>query len=626
MYRHGMSGPLVVVDGRRLRLTNLEKVLYPEAGTTKGDVIHYYATIAPALLPHLAERPVTRKRWPDGVGGPEAPLEAFFEKDLGLGVPDWVLRQTILHSGGEKRYPVVTDRATLVWLAQSAALELHLPQWRFDTDCRPTRMVLDFDPGEGNGLPECAQVALWAKEILDDMGLSTFPVTSGSKGIHVYAPLDGTLTSDQVSHVAQELARALEADHPAEVVSTMPKGRRVGKVFIDWSQNNAKKTTISPYSLRGTPHPFVAAPRSWDELADADLQQFNYVDVLERFETDGDLLAGLDPSPTAGRPPEGLRGAVDLALAKAAERLPEPSALPGASRYEPKVDGWRASAVVQWRSGHDRVAPKDEPYRVVSGRRRGDRRPGSVRRRARRRAGPLEGWPPRLDALQRRYASGKARLRHLVDEEPIDYIVFDILAAGGRDLRPLPYDDRRRILEQTAADWQPPLNVIDTTDDVGLARRWFDELPSHGIEGLIVKGGAQPYRGGHRDWIKVKRRDTYEVVAGAVTGTLTQPGELILGRYDGAELVIIGRTSPINTTAVKSLKPLLRPAAADHPWPSTIRCSTYDRFGPKRETPVTLIEPITVEISADTAVVGGTIRHAARFVRARPEVEPRDLG
>ena len=187
------AAPLVDVDGRRVRLTNLEKVLYPETGTTKGDVIHYYATIAPALLPHLAERPVTRKRWPDGVGSAAAPIEAFFEKDLGMGVPDWVLRQTILHSGGEKRYPVVTDRATLVWLAQSAALELHVPQWRFDTERRPTRMVLDFDPGEGTGLVECAEVALCAKAILDDMGLATFPVTSGSKGIHVYVPLDGPL-------------------------------------------------------------------------------------------------------------------------------------------------------------------------------------------------------------------------------------------------------------------------------------------------------------------------------------------------------------------------------------------------------------------------------------------------
>ncbi|WP_314147406.1 non-homologous end-joining DNA ligase [uncultured Leifsonia sp.] len=329
---------LVDVDGRHLRLTNLDKVLYPDTGTTKGEVVGYYANIAPALFPHLAERPVTRKRLPNGVGTTAAPIEAFFEKDLGMGVPDWVLRQTVLHSEGEKRYPVVTDRATLVWLAQTASLELYVPQWRFDTDRRPTRMVLDIDPGEGVGLPECTVVALWAKAILDDIGMTTFPVTSGSKGIHVYVPLDGRLTSEQVTDVAHELPRALEADQPGEVVSTMPKARRVGKVFIDWSQNNAKKTTISPYSLRGMPRPYAAAPRTWDELAAPGLTQLTFTKMLHRFEAHGDLLAV--------RPPEPLRGHIDLALATAVERLPEPGSLAGSAHYEPKLDGWRAAAVV----------------------------------------------------------------------------------------------------------------------------------------------------------------------------------------------------------------------------------------------------------------------------------------
>ena len=611
--------PLVEVDGRRLRLTNLDKVLYPETGTTKGDVIHYYATIAPALLPHLTERPVTRKRWPDGVGSAAAPIEAFFEKDLGMGVPDWVLRQTILHSGGEKRYPVVTDRATLVWLAQTAALELHVPQWRFDTDRRPTRMVLDFDPGQGTGLAECAQVALWAKAILDDMGLATFPVTSGNKGIHVYVPLDGRLSSDQVSDVAHELVRALEADHPAEVISTMPKERRVGKVFIDWSQNNAKKTTISPYSLRGTARPFAAAPRSWNEIAAPGLTQLDFAEVRERFAARGDLLAALDPSP-AVRPPELLRGQIDLALAKAAERVPEAAALPGGSGYEPKLDGWRAAAVVDvdrvtlWSRQKTNLTESfpDVAAAIAEQIEAGVVLDGEL---VRWRDGRLD-----FDALQRRFASGKQRRRRLVDEEPIDFVVFDILAAGGRDLRGLPYDERRRALEQLAVDWRPPLSLIDTTADTAEGRRWFEELPDRGIEGVVVKGGGQPYRGGQRDWIKVKHRDTFEVVAGAVTGTLTQPGELILGRYEGGELRIIGRTTPVRPTAARALTPLVRPASADHPWPDVISSRTYDRFQPKRETKLTLIEPLTVEISADTSIIGGTIRHAARFVRARPEV------
>ncbi len=494
-----VATPLVDVDGRRLRLTNLDKVLFPETGTTKGDVIHYYATIAPALLPHLAERPVTRKRWPDGVGSTSTPIEAFFEKDLGMGVPDWVLRQTILHSGGEKRYPVVTDRATLAWLAQSAALELHVPQWRFDTDRRPTRMVLDFDPGEGTGLAECAQVALWAKAILDDMGLPTFPVTSGSKGIHVYVPLDGRLTSDQVSDVAHELARALEADHPAEVISTMPKARRVGKVLIDWSQNNAKKTTISPYSLRGTARPFAAAPRTWDEIAAPGLTQLDFTELLDRFEEMGDPLAALDPSP-AVRPPEPLRGHIDLALAKAADRVPEAPALPGGSRYEPKLDGWRTVAVVDvdrvtlWSRQKTNLTESfpDVAAAIAEQASAGVVLDGEL---VRWRDGRLD-----LDALQRRFASGKQRRRRLVDEEPIDFVVFDILAAGGRDLRGLPYDERRHSLEQLAVAWRSPLSLIDTTADAAEGRRWFEELPGRGIEGVVVKGGAQPYRGGQRDW------------------------------------------------------------------------------------------------------------------------------
>ncbi|MFJ3427393.1 ATP-dependent DNA ligase [Leifsonia aquatica] len=325
------------------------------------------------------------------------------------------------------------------------------------------------------------------------------------------------------------------------------------------------------------------------------------------------------------RPPEALRASIDLALAKASERLPEPSALPGASRYEPKLDGWRAAAVVDgdhvtiWSRQHTNLTDSFPDIAAAIA----DQVPVGVVL-----DGELVRWVHGhldFDALQRRYASGKTRLRVLVDQEPIDYIVFDILAAGGRDLRPLPYDDRRRILEQTAVGWRPPLSVVDATDDVALAREWFAALPERGIEGLVAKGGAQPYRGGQRDWTKVKHRDTFEVIAGAVTGTLTQPGEFILGRYDGDQLVIIGRTTPISRAAARSLTPLLQAARDDHPWPTVIRSGTYDRFGPKRETTVTLIEPLTVEISADTAVVSGSIRHAARFVRARTEIGPHDI-
>lgn len=302
------SSQTVSVDGRRIKLTNLDKVLYPETGTTKADVLGYYAEIAPYLVPHAANRPATRKRWVNGVGTAAHPGEVFYEKNLPTSAPEWVARRFIVHKSGATEYPLVNDRATLAWLAQIAALEVHVPQWQFSHlghPRNPDRLVLDLDPGPGTGLIECAHVAMLARGILSGMGLDPLPVTSGSKGIHLYSALDGRWTSDQVSAVAHELARALETDHPGLIVSDMKKVLRAGKVLVDWSQNNAAKTTIAPYSLRGRAHPMVAAPRSWDELASDDLRQLDYEEVLERVRDRGDLLrpllaardAGLEPTP-----------------------------------------------------------------------------------------------------------------------------------------------------------------------------------------------------------------------------------------------------------------------------------------------------------------------------------------
>lgn len=286
----------VTIDGHRLTLTNLEKVLYPETGTTKADVLAYYVEIAPFLIPHIRRRPVTRKRWVDGVGTAESPGKVFFQKNLEASAPGWIPREGIEHRDHRNEYPLVHDVATLTWLAQVAALELHVPQWRFDRDgtpSNPDRLVLDLDPGDGAGLVECAEVARLAKRILEGMGLEPLPVTSGSKGIHLYAALDGSHTSTEVSLVAHELARSLEADHPDLVVSDMKKSIRTGKVLVDWSQNNAGKTTIAPYSLRGRERPTVAVPRTWRELASAKLRHLEYGEVLKRMRTRPDPLAAL---------------------------------------------------------------------------------------------------------------------------------------------------------------------------------------------------------------------------------------------------------------------------------------------------------------------------------------------
>jgi bifunctional non-homologous end joining protein LigD len=281
----------VSIEGHRLKLTNLDKVLYPETGTTKGDVLAYLAEIAPVLIAHAANRPATRKRWVNGVEG-----QMFFQKNLDDSTPSWVKRRPIEHSDHTNDYPLVNDLATLTWLGQIAALEIHVPQWQFGrTGVRknPDRLVLDLDPGPGAGLAECAEVARWARAILKDMGLDPMPVTSGSKGIHLYAALDGKTDSDAVSAVAHELARALEADHPDLVVSDMKKSLREGKVLVDWSQNNGSKTTIAPYSLRGRSHPTVAAPRTWKELESKNLRQLEYPEVLARVAKNGDPLAAL---------------------------------------------------------------------------------------------------------------------------------------------------------------------------------------------------------------------------------------------------------------------------------------------------------------------------------------------
>ncbi len=280
-----------------VELSNLGKVLYPAAGTTKGEVIAYYAAIAPAMLPHIAGRPVTRKRWPNGVDHP-----SFFEKNLAEHAPSWIERRTLEHSGRRVVYPLIDSEAGLAWIGQQASLEVHVPQWRFDGDTMgpATRLVFDLDPGPGAGLAECATVALAVREMVEGIGLRAFPVTSGSKGIHLYVPLDRALSPGGASTVAKQVATNLEKMHPDLVTATMAKSVRRGKVFLDWSQNNPAKTTIAPYSLRGRAEPNAAAPRSWAEIEDRKkLRHLRFDEVLARWRDDGDLLAELDP-PDAG--------------------------------------------------------------------------------------------------------------------------------------------------------------------------------------------------------------------------------------------------------------------------------------------------------------------------------------
>ncbi len=292
----------VDVEGRTLTISNLDKVLYPSTGTTKGEVLNYYAQIAPVLLPYLADRAVTRIRWPHGVEG-----ASFFEKNAPAGTPSWVrtVRVPTTGSRGSSRhgdtlvFPVVDDLATLTWLVNLAALELHVHQWTVGRNGRPRnadRLVIDLDPGEPAGLHECCGVALLVREKLAARGLRARPVTSGSKGLHLYADLPGRMRPDDATALAREVAEELQGEQPKLVTATMTKARRGGKVFLDWSQNAGSKTTISPYSLRGRDRPYAATPLSWDEVeAGADdplaLGQFRFDEVLQRVAERGDLFA-----------------------------------------------------------------------------------------------------------------------------------------------------------------------------------------------------------------------------------------------------------------------------------------------------------------------------------------------
>ena len=288
-----MTDSAVDIQGRHLKLSNLEKVLYPAVRFTKKDVIDYYARIAPAIIPHLAGRALTRKRYPDGVEG-----EPFFEKNAPMHRPDWV-KTAPIWSGRNRRtihYVLADDLPTLIWLANLAALELH-PSLALAEDITcPTEMVFDLDPGPPANIVQCCQVGLWLREIFEHFGLQSFPKTSGSKGMQIYVPLNVPTTYDTTKLFAHALAQLLEQDHKELVLSEMSKQARTGKVFVDWSQNDEHKTTIGVYSLRAREHPTVSTPVKWEEVEralkkkDASLLVFEAKQVVERFEKMGDLF------------------------------------------------------------------------------------------------------------------------------------------------------------------------------------------------------------------------------------------------------------------------------------------------------------------------------------------------
>jgi bifunctional non-homologous end joining protein LigD len=287
----------LIVEGKKLAVSNLDKVLYPKPGFTKGQVIDYYIRIAPDLLPHLKDRPLTMKRYPNGVEG-----EFFYEKNCPSHRPNWVQTAKVWSEGNQRimHYCLANDLPTLVWAANLADLELHTSLSRKNNIERPTMMVFDLDPGTPADIVQCCQVGVWLRDLLGKMKLKSWAKTSGSKGLQVYVPLNTPVTYDDTKRLSRALAQHLEREHPDLVTSNMSKALRKRKVFVDWSQNDEHKTTICVYSLRAKEEPTVSTPVTWQEVENclkkknADLLKFRSDQVLARVEKRGDLFEPIE--------------------------------------------------------------------------------------------------------------------------------------------------------------------------------------------------------------------------------------------------------------------------------------------------------------------------------------------
>ncbi len=600
------QGQPITVDGRTLRLTNLDKVLFGESGTTKAEMIYYYSQIAPLLLPHLRDRPVTRKRWPEGAGHGGREM-VFFAKNVDSGTPDWVRRAGMEHSDRHVDYPLVDDVATLTWLAQLAAIELHVPQWRFDQDGRPQhpdRLVLDLDPGEGVGLAECALVARSAHALLAELDLVSVPVTSGSKGIHLYAAIDRSRTSDEVSAWARDIAAVLQRQHPDLVISTMRRSERAGKVFLDWSQNNGSKTTIAPYSLRGRPRPWVAAPRSWEELEDPGLAHLELAEVLERAEELGDLMAVLLPADERPGPDEAgpaPRETVALPLPATAPATAAPTSR-GSSRRElvepvppmlasspgGRVDTFTSTGSwlfeMKWDGVRAVVHADADGVRITS--RRGLAATTTYPEVAaaleplRARRVVLDGEVVAMDELgrpsfarlqQRMNLTRPGDVARVAAGVPVQLVCFDLLALDGEPLLDLPYEERRARLEELLAG-TPDLDArVQAPPDLGSDFTEAMEVSrAMGMEGLVAKRLGSRYHPGARSeqWLKIKNVRAQEVVvvgwkAGQGNRQRTV-GSLVMAVPGRQGLVYAGRVGTgFSAAALDEVTRLLAPLARD---------------------------------------------------------------
>lgn len=534
----------IEIDGRRVALTNVDKVLYP-SGFTKGAVIEFYARISDYLLPHLKDRPITLKRYPDGINAAH-----FYEKDAPKYTPDWVRIFEVQRRNRDVfiRYIVIDDLATLLWCANTANLELHPFLHKAPHVDRPTAVAFDLDPGEGADLLRCAGVAFRLKEIFDGAGLASFPKVSGSKGMQIYVPLNTAVTYEQTQPFALGLAQRLERETPELVVSEMAKAKRGGKVFIDWSQNSDFKTTVSVYSLRAKrAEPYVSMPVSWEELGralkrrDTGPLNFSPEAAYAHLEKVGDRWAdvltlkqklprSLDASPkakarrenaAAGELPKGGGKFIEPMRAALTAQLPEGSGWV----YEVKFDGYRAEAV-KGRGGVELLSrnrlklnarfPKIAAALELL-------EDGTI----------LDGEVVAIDDRGRPVFNALQNYQRT--SQPIFYYVFDVLELGGRSLLHLPLRERRARLD--GMKFADPVRVSQTleADAADLARAAREQ----GLEGIVAKKANSIYEPGARSgaWVKFKVNQGQELVIGGYLPGRQYFESLLVGYYEGGKLI-----------------------------------------------------------------------------------------
>lgn len=625
----------IEIEGRRVALTNVEKVLYP-SGFTKGQVIDFYIGIADYVLPHLADRPITLKRYPDGIDAPH-----FYEKDAPKYTPDWVRIFEVQRRNMDVfiRYIVIDDLRTLVWCANTANLELHPFLHKAPHVDRPTAVAFDLDPGEGADLLTCAAVAFRLKEVFDAAGLASFAKVSGSKGMQIYIPLNTAVTYERTQPFALHLAQRLERETPELVVSEMAKTKRTGKVFIDWSQNSDFKTTVCVYSLRAKrAEPYVSMPITWDELARAvkrrDTAALNFTPdaAFARLKKVGDLWANVqtlkqklpreipEPKPKARKTrrgedlPAGAAKFIEPMRAALVAELPEGPAW----QYEVKFDGYRALSVkrgggiellsrnnLKLNSRFPKVAKALESLED-----------GTI----------LDGEIVAIDDRGRPVFNALQNYQRT--SQPIFYYVFDVLELAGRSLLRLPLRERRARLESLRlAD---PVRISQTlkasaADLVRAARE-------QGLEGLIAKKVNSIYEPGARSgaWMKFKVNQGQELVVGGYIPGRQYFESLLVGYYEGGRLIFNAKVKngfvPATRRAVyERLRPLETPVCpfANLPEPKNARRGKALTAEVMKEC--RWVEPkVVAQIEYTDWTEADHLRHS-RFAGLRDDKDPREV-